>query len=240
MQPPTPYLAPRDKNLARIRTAVEALWLIALVLVPIAILPDRAMTFIESTKVAVYRLIAVALVGLMVWEWALTRQSAAAKPRLREWLKRDPSHWIIAAALAVLAVTVLTAALSPMPSVSFLGREHGRDSISVYSVATYVIFFLAIATHLRGMAQVRRLLWAVTAAALLASAYAFSQHYGFDPIRSDQAGNARAGSAMGNPIFFGAYLVMALPLSLAVLVQSTARLRPLPRILVIAACMRSA
>ena len=234
MQPAATHpSAPHAKALARIHISIEALWLLALVVVPLIVLPERAMTFIESSKIAVFRLIAVALVGLMVWERALTRRTATPRPRLDVWLKQDPSHWVIAAALAVLGVTLLSAALSPMPSVSFLGKEHGRDSASLYSIATYVIFFLAIATHLRRMQQLRRILLAVTGAAVVASIYAIGQHFEFDPIRSDPFTDVRAGASFGNSIFFGAFLVLAIPLSFAALVQATTKLPLLLRSLVV-------
>ncbi|MEE9286323.1 MAG: O-antigen ligase family protein, partial [Dehalococcoidia bacterium] len=223
---------PATPAVAYVRRAMEALWLIAAALVPLAIVPDGTMVFLDTPKVAILRAAATTVVGLWVFEWALTWRPAAGGAaatlgtRLRAWLRGGPTNWIVASALLFLLANILSAAFSPVWTVSVLGREPGRDSFSLYSVATYIVMFLAVATHLRRPEQLQRLLWVVSGAAVVASVYAIGQHFGFDPIRPLDGDVTRAQSSFGNPIFFASFLVMALPLTLAAVLPAVRKLHP--------------
>ena len=234
------YAEDHRPAIVKLRAAIEALWLIAAFLVPILILPDRAMVFVESPKVALLRGIAVIMLGLMVWEWALTpRLPAVAQvpgftARMGQWVREGPSQWVLGAAVLFLAAYVLSALLSPVPGVSIFGREPGRDSFSLYSIATSMVLFFAVATHLRRPEQLQRLMWAIVASALVVSAYGIGQRWDFEPIREVSDG-IRVRSSFGNPLFFGSFLVMTMPLTLTLMLWATRNLQALPRVLVVAA-----
>ncbi len=234
------YAEDRRPAAVNLRRAIEALWLIAAFLVPMLILPDRAMVFVESPKVALLRGIAVVVLGLMVWEWALTPRLTAASPvsgftaRMGQWVREGPSQWVLGAAVLFLAAYLLSSLLSPVQGVSVFGREPGRDSFSLYSVATYMVLFFAVATHLRRPEQLQRLMWAIVASALVVSAYGIGQRWDFEPVR-EIADGVRVRSSFGNPLFFGSFLVMTMPLTLALMLWATRNLQALPRVLAIAA-----
>ena len=211
---------------------MEALWLLAAALVPMAIVPDGTMVFLETPKVAIFRAIAVSMAGLWVFEWALTWRprppgtGPSYWTQIKAWLRESPTNWIVASALMFLAANVLSAAFSPVWEVSVLGREPGRDGYSLYSTFAYIVMFLAVATHLRRPVQLQRLLWVIAGAAVVVSLYGISQHFGFDPFRPLDGDITRARSSFGNPIFFASFLVMSVPLTLAVVLPATRKLHP--------------
>ena len=58
-------------HLRYVLVGMEALWLAAAFLVPIAILPERTLAFVDTPKVSLLRAIACLIAVLWVWEWAL-------------------------------------------------------------------------------------------------------------------------------------------------------------------------
>ena len=76
-----------------------------------------------------------------------------------------------------------------------------------------------VATHLKSAERLWRLLGIITASGVVAGLYAGLQYYGLDPFGIDVAGG-RVVSSLGNPIFAGAFLLMAVPLTLAQALKS--------------------
>jgi tetratricopeptide (TPR) repeat protein/O-antigen ligase len=221
----------------RIRHAMEAVWLAGLVLIPITIAPQGFMVaYVQIPKIAMLRADALLLLGLWAWEWALTTRSAvrAEQRDVFSLLLHPPARWVVLAAGAILATTLLSTLLSPVPRVSLWGVNPGWDGYSFINLLTHLAIFLVVATHLRTWTQPRRILWAVAGAATIASIVGISQHFGFDPLRPETA-NGRTSLTFGNPIFAGSFLVMAIPLTLALVMSWQTRLRPLPHILLGAA-----
>ncbi len=109
---------PATPAVSYVRRAIEALWLLAAALVPMAIVPDGTMVFLETPKVAIFRAIAVSMIGLWVFEWALTWRprppgaGASYWAQVKAWLRESPTNWMVASALMFLAANVLSAAFS--------------------------------------------------------------------------------------------------------------------------------
>lgn len=232
--------APARPAVATVRRAMEVLWLLAAGLVPLMALPLEWSGFSEAPKVLVLRAIALALLALWVFEWALagpapTGEGGPLPQRAWRWLRASPGHWIIAFTALYFAVYVISTLLSPVVQISLIGRDPGRDDYSLYAAMGYLMLFLVIVTHVRRPEQVQRLFWVVAGAALLNSVYGIAQQFGPDPIYPDKP--ERQSATFGNPIFFGSFLVMALPLSLAVAASMAERLRPSIRVLTLAAVL---
>ncbi len=208
---------------------LEPLWLLAVGLVPLAFAPSGFMAFVDVPKVALLRTLAGLMAVLWAVEWAFRpqRPSQAGVPsegsdegprhptalaRLKAWAKGQPGRWAMLAAALFLASSAVSLAFSPAIPVALWGREPGRDGYGFYTMACYVLLFLVVATHLKTMRQLWRLLGAVAAAATLAGAYGVLQHYGIDPLHQGAA--QRVQSSFGNPLFAASFLAMALPLSL--------------------------
>jgi O-antigen ligase len=210
----------------KVGKAIEACWLGIATLVPLAMVPESwSIGFIEGPKVFVLRSFALLLVLLLSLEWA--RQpivanetaSSISVAKLRESLvntsKRLRHQPIAMAATAVAAVTILSTALSPVANASVFGIDPGRDSYGLFSIASYLIVFGAVATHLRTGAQLRRLIWALTISSIMLGLYGIPQHFGFDTMLTAPLPQPRVSLTFGNPVFAGSYLLMTIPLTLA-------------------------
>lgn len=232
--------AATSRQSTRITRAIEAGWLTAAVLIPIAVAHDSWMVgFIQMPKVFLLRSIAVYLLVLLAVEWAvrpsLPRQeggvsSVRVLSRLWLWAKAHPARWILFGAAAVLVANVISLLFSPVRSIGLTGVDPGWDTYGLFSVASYIVLFVAVVTHLKTADQLRRLLWALTGASMLAGLYAIWQHFGLDIFRSGSGPLFRATGSFGNPIFLGSFLVLTIPLTLAVFLPYRARMSTITHI----------
>lgn len=122
-----------------------------------------------------------------------------------------PSPWL--ALGAVVASTMLSTLLSVAPGVSLWGDR--RLTTGLLSLLTWAVVFGAAATVLRTWAQVERLLRVLLLTTLSAAVLGLLEGVGQSPLAGLLAIGQRAGSTMGNPIFFGSLLVIVLPIALA-------------------------
>lgn len=192
--------------------AIEACWLASVALVPLAAAhQDWLVGASEVPKVFLQRSFALLLIVLVVAEWARAGGGFALRPA---WLSIR-ARPILLATLVVLLATVMSAMVSPLTAVSLLGPDVGWDSYGVASLLSYLVVFAVIATRLRSGAQVRRLLWALTVPAVLIGWYGMGQHFGIDLLRGDVPPPSRVPLTFGNPIFGAAYLILTIPLTVA-------------------------
>ena len=218
-----------------INRAMECLWILAVVLVPLAFLGrnygewSSAIGSYELPKLTILKTLAGLLAALWLIEWGLrppTAKICASSIRLaglrpltwlagrREWLSEKPVRWLSIAVLLFLGSTLLSTFLSASFSVSMWGDIPGQDSYSAYTVAAYVLIFGVIATHLNSEAQLWRLLGAVVAVGVLVAVYGIFQHYGHDFLDLIEPSNTiRVSSTLGNATFAGAFLLMTIPVS---------------------------
>ena len=219
-----------------INRALESLWLIALLAVPLAFLGrsygewSSAIGSYELPKLSILRTLAALLAALWLTEWVLkdiqskTRLTPApAKrlqpsewlPRLRGWLRDQPVRWLTLAVFFLISSTLLSTFLSASFSVSMWGDIPGQDSYSTYTVVAYLVVFGTIATHLRTRPQLWRLLGAIVSMGVLVAAYGIFQHYGHDFLDLLEPSNTqRVSSTLGNATFAGAVLLLTIPVSL--------------------------
>ena len=217
--------------------ALEFLWLLTLVAVPLAFvdresfLSELELAYVDVPKTVLLR----TLVGLMavLWliEWALQRRVQMGYPftgrrqhlrpeawlrNLMSWLRREPTRWVTLAVILYLGSTLLSTALSESFSVSMWGLVPAQDSYPAYTIICYVVLFGVVATRVRSKAQVERLLWAVALMGVLVGGYSWAQYYGHDVFNLREIPSGiRSGSTMGNSILAGAVLLMSITLSLA-------------------------
>lgn len=250
MRTPTAQLAATPASLRTIGTALEACWLLAAGLVPVAMVHETLMAgYIQMPKVLLVRTVALLIAGLLVAEWAVKgRAGGAPKPTARSSrgqaaargptgvtaaarrLAAVPGFWVHAGAAAVLAANGLALIFSPAPRVSLLGPDPGWDGYSFHSIASYLVIFLGVATHLRREEQVRRLVWVIAGAATWVSAYGFLQHFGVDILHPSSSNAVRSELTFGNPIFGGSWLVMAIPVTLSAMLAYGDRLGRIERL----------
>jgi len=220
-----------------INRALEALWLLTVVLVPLAFIdPDffrseAVISFVEVPKIALLRTLVALMAILWLFEWGiqgrLTGGDLLGAQRIRErlskplaglggWLKDRPSRWLLLAVWFFLGTTLLTTVLSGSRSISLWGEVPGQDSYPAYTVVAYVLLFVVIATHLKTKAQLWRLLGAIVVMGVLVAGYGILQHYGHDFLNLIVASGgkqAKVASFMGNPIFAAAVMLMTIVIS---------------------------
>ncbi|MDA0797192.1 MAG: O-antigen ligase family protein [Chloroflexi bacterium] len=204
--------------------AIEESWLAAIVLVPLTFGPPSWFTVSDVAKVAVMRVLAAAIAGMALTDMALALASepslrvGAWRARLRAWLASYPPRGVILLAIGLLTVVATSAVLSPFDAVATRGFEEGRDGYSLISFASVVVVFLAIAYRARTPSTIDRLLRAIATATVLTSLYGIAQTVGVAPWGLDALNASRVVGSFGNPIFFGAFLVMGLPITMYVCV----------------------
>ena len=225
-----------------INRTLESLWLLAIILVPLAFLGrsygewSSIIGSFELAKITLLRTLAGLMASLWLIQlglgsetrlWLLSfSKEVLFRPSawftgLRAWLGAQPSHWLILAVILYLGSTLLSTVLSASFSVSMWGDIPGQDSYSTYTVIAYLVVFSVIATHLRDRAQLWRLLGAVVATGVLVAGYGIFQHFGHDFLDLIEPHNTqRVSSTLGNATFAGAVLVMTIPVSLVLAVLS--------------------
>ena len=202
---------------------LEILWLVAVISVPLAFVPpDWLTSYIELPKVFLLRVSAGLIVVVLIIQWSITSQSVVSwRPvGLASSLRSDPTSWVPLAVAFYVAVYALSTLLSVSPRLSLWGSPPDRDGYSLYNMGCYFVLFGVVATHLRSSAQLRRLLAAIVIAGVIAALIGILQNYEIDPYRLGHPWDARAQSTFGNPIFFGAFLVMTIPVAVALTLTS--------------------
>lgn len=204
--------------------ALEGCWLAVAAFLPIFMVPEwLAVGYVQMPKVFLLRSATLLAVALIVIEWALRSRDGHSLSddvsTARLWLGDIWTHLrqspIVASALAVLLVTVVSADFSPMRVVSIEGTRPGWDTYALYNVAPYIVMFGLVAARMRTRAQVERLIWAVTGASVLVGLSGIGQHFGVDPFQFRQAPRQQPTMTLGNPIFGTSWLLMVIPVTLA-------------------------
>lgn len=209
-------------RLQRVSEAVvEAVWLAAVVVVPLLFNVSSARSF-ESDKTFALRFLVILGAGAALLGWV------ARPPTSREggWVsrvRRAGTRPLVAPVLLLAGSHAVSALCSPSPVVSWWGY-YNRAQGGVAFLG-YVVLFLLMVWGLRTSAQLRRLLHAIVVASALVAAYAVAQRLGADPLRWKLGPGNRVSSTLGNPIFLGAYLVMVIPLTFDRLVEGLRLLR---------------
>ena len=199
---------------------IEAGWLAALVVAPMFFNVFSSRVF-EPDKISMVR--TIALVMALAWlvkianggyswlpVWSATppaepeSQGVAAR---RMW--RNP--FFIPVALLIFAYLISTL-FSLAPFVSWFGSYQRLQG--TYSVLSYLTIALITAGHLRSPAQIRRLQHVVVLTSVPIAIYGIIQHQGSDPLPWGGDTTRRITANEGNSIFLGAYLIMALFMTL--------------------------
>ena len=195
---------------------IEAGWLAALVATPLFFdtLSNRVF---EPDKIHLLR--SIALVMVIAWMVQLLdggwRSEESAWPGLVKGIRRTP---LVMPALILAAVYLISTATSVVPRISLLGSYVRLQG--TYTFLSYLAIFALVITHLRTSTQLHRLSHAVILASLPISIYGIVQHYGLDPLPWGGDVTHRVAANMGNAILLGAYLIVAVFVTLERLVDS--------------------
>lgn len=206
---------------ARINFWIEAMWLSALALVPVLFSFNASLTTFDEAKSYALHFFALITFVLLIWDGAY--RFAAARRRgehvesvdVVAWLRADRANLLLAAIGIFTFIYVLSTALSPMPYFSLWGVTPASSGYNLYSFLSMMVILVAVVTRVRSVKQVWRILYLIAAVGSVTSIYGLAQHFGWDPI-SVSADSSRIFATFGNPIYFGAYLVMSIPITAAI------------------------
>jgi tetratricopeptide (TPR) repeat protein/O-antigen ligase len=215
---------------------IEAGWLAAIIVVPLFFNIYSSRVF-EPDKLTLLR--SIALVMAVTWvikvvEKGLGREAepegrahdGAEKPDMADKGGATPAFWrqvsqtpLVLPTLALVAVYILSTLFSITPWVSLWGSYQRLQG--TYTTFSYIVIFFLALEGLRRREQLDRLVTVVILVSLPISLYGLIQHSQLDPLPWGGNVTTRVASNMGNSIFVAAYLIMAVPLTLARLVGSS-------------------
>jgi O-antigen ligase len=122
---------------------------------------------------------------------------------------------------AFVALTIVALAVSTDRRQSLFGERLQHQG--VLTTLLYVGFFFAARALVRDATRMRRLAAAVSIGAVGVSAYAIIQRLGLDPIWHGELPSGRVFSTIGQANALAAYLVLAIPITTALVLASSAR-----------------
>ena len=212
----------------RIEIAIEALCLIGLILIPIVFRGREVVAFYSQPKFFVLHFVAISIVGLWLFELAISASMQASKgstswfERMDGWLSQSGHRWSVVIVALFGLTFIVSTILSPMPWVSTWGRDFGDLGYDLYSTLSYLVIFFAVALRTRTQAQFLRIAISLAAVGTFSAGYGVFQAFGWDPIGRGE-GLDRVIASHGNPLFLGAHLVMTIPLVIALAVHYESR-----------------
>jgi hypothetical protein len=189
-----------DKPAVVASQIAAALFLGVLVALPAAVDPTGVLAF-APIKSSLLQIVGFAI-GVA---WLLGRVRGRRPAFADVWARP-----VVRCAVAAVAASAVSTALSPVPAVSFFGSfDRGTGWLTL--AASAVLFAVAadVCTDERRRERATQML---VLGSLIPCGYAILQSGGYDPIRWTPV--AGPGSTLGSPTFLAGYLVLVLPFAL--------------------------
>lgn len=114
-------------------------------------------------------------------------------------------------------ITILSVIFSRSPFLSFFGSYERQEGF--LTIINYLFLFFSIANLLE-KDDIKIIMNAAVLGGALASLYGIMQHYNYDPFNLSWGpfSKDRVVSTFGNPVFFGAYTIMVLPIAFSLFI----------------------
>ncbi len=190
---------------------LEAGWLLGITITPVFFNVYSSRVF-EPDKLTTLRSLATVVAVIWLVRFVEVRLHHE-KPLRFTW--RTP---MVAAALGMMLVYLISSAFSLVPYTSLVGSYQRLQG--TYTLFGYLVIFFALLTTLRTREQLSRLLTVLIVNSVPVALYGIIQHNGLDPLPWAGDVQSRVASNMGNAIFVAAYLIMIVPVTAARLVES--------------------
>lgn len=204
---------------------VELIWLITIFFIPsyFNLLSSR---HFEPDKAISLRALVTLMATIVIID-ALNNltlpNTTQTKPSLWQRIRSYPLWVAIAAFLGVQLFATLT---SVVPTVSFWGSYQRLQG--TYTYLSYVVFALILIRTITSIDQVYRFLYMFVLGAVVPTLYGYVQHLELDPLPWKGDVITRVASTMGNSIFIAAYLILVLPIALALGMTQLQRAKSAP------------
>jgi len=213
MSEPAPTIASESRLAALCRGVAEAVWLAALIGVPLLFEPRAVNCGYQPYKLGLFR--ALALIGLAAW--LVHAMETSGGPRILAGLRR---HRLVQALAALALAVVVSTACSVEWQSSLWGAYETAQGAVTWAAGLALLGM--IAWFLRTREQADRAVTTLLVTSFAIALMSLLQRVGYDP-QVLFFGGSRAFGSMGNPIYLGGYLLMVVPLTLARLVAVRSR-----------------
>ncbi|MBT3994678.1 MAG: hypothetical protein HOF01_02675 [Chloroflexi bacterium] len=205
------------------------LWVLlnAIVLVSLVVLPESNFVDITSTpKTTFLRMLGAIQAGVLLSRLLISFTGYAENPFTRsiQAIKANkPALAILASIAAVTTVSIISASLSILPHQSWWGRVPAGFEAGEFTALMYVIMSISAFVSIYEINS-SRIVWnALALTGVLAALVGLFQFFGWSPLGISSTHNSKLTGTNGNPIFFGAMLVILAPITLGVLITGYKR-----------------
>ncbi|MCH7970700.1 MAG: O-antigen ligase family protein [Chloroflexi bacterium] len=209
-----------------LRTAQLVFLSIAIIVVPFIVLPESSFADITSTsKATTIRFFGTLLGGVLASRLLIKMATQQGWIRSQNVVLRlsRPAYFILVTAALVAIVSLISTALSIAPGISLWGRNPAGFEAGEYTALMYVVFAVAVIVTVREMASFERVWATVAISGIAVSSIGVFQFHGIAFLDIAQTHRINTTGTAGNPIFYGALLVLMAPISLAFVAQKFER-----------------
>ena len=229
--PQSPTIAPSIHG--RIDQAILWITLGALLLIPLTFSWFDVLAVFNELRLVFLHFAAVSIAILWSWQLAIhwyNHRQSEDQPTwdLLAWSRGNIARYALIASVAWVAVQIFSTLLSQLPVISFYGGDEARSGYNLYDLLSMWVLFFSVAIRFRSLKALEKFVWVLVISGSVAAAYGIAQHFGWDPIGGNQD-RSRVISSFGNTLNFGAYMVMAIPATLALAFQFTLKERTTSR-----------
>lgn len=191
---------------------IEAGWLAAIIVTPLFFNIHSSRVF-EPDKLTLLRSIAVVMSA--AWLVIFVDRKGWQSMSWLSW-KSENSIWkhpFVLPVFLLVIVYLVSTAFSVTRHVSWAGSYQRLQG--TYTTLSYIVIFALMLATIRRREQISRVVTVVIITSIPVALYAMLQHFGLDPLPWGGNVQRRVAGHMGNSIFIAAYLIMAVPLTLA-------------------------
>lgn len=202
----------------------EVMWLAALVLVPLMFSFNGSTLNYEDPKIYALHFLSLILAVMLVWTGINALQSKwndrsrYASVDIVAIVRRRPDTLLLIVVGLFTFSYIVSTMLSPVVWFSVFGVSSESTGYNLYTYLSAFIIFVSIIVYTRNAAQAWRILYVFAIVGTVTAIYGILQSGDLD-ILSDFSSQQRVISSFGNPIYFGAYLVVTIPLTVAIIAR---------------------
>jgi hypothetical protein len=205
------------------------LWILlsAIVVVSLIVLPESDFIDITSNPKSTFlRMLGTIQAGVLLSRLLISFSGYAENPftqSLQAIRTNKPALAILASIAAVTIISIISATLSILPQQSWWGRVPAGFEAGEFTALMYVVLSISAFVSISELNS-SRIVWnALALTGILASLVGLFQFLGWSPLDISSTHNSKLTGTTGNPIFFGAMLVILAPITLGVIVSEYQR-----------------
>ena len=213
-------------QLKAITIALEALWLLSVIGIPLIAMPytsimaESSISHVEVPKVVLLRILVTLMVVITLWKISLTQDPKKFPLNLTikkfyVFVKQKHYSWTLVAIISLGISTLIATLFSTSFQTSLWGAIPKQDGHALVNIFSYLIIFIVIASNLKTRRQLNRLVMSIIALGVTLGVLGIVQNLGYNPFQfSSYTNMERIPLTMGNPIFAASLLCLTIATSL--------------------------